>query len=192
MARKKQVRKSSSQNSRAAETPESMTDLGSRLATAPVALVKRFGEEINKLFEDFGLDRGWVTPGVERFAGPGLWTPQVEMFERNNELIVRADLPGLERDDVTVEVAEDGLTIEGERRDEKEEKGEGFYRSERAYGKFYRRLPLPEGVKAEDANATFSNGVLEITIPTRKRIEQKTRRIEIHSESKPQARKHAA
>ena len=68
-----------------------------------------------------------------------------------------------------VEVVEGALVISGERKEEQEEKGEGFYRSERTYGSFFRRLPLPEGVKSEEAAATFKNGVLEVTIPAPKR-----------------------
>jgi HSP20 family protein len=104
------------------------------------------------------------------------------MFEQGKNVIVRADLPGLTKDDVNVEVADNGITIEGERKKETDEKGEGYYRSERTYGRFFRRVPLPEGVKAEDAQATFSNGVLEITIPTAKTEQRKSRRLEIAGE----------
>ena len=84
---------------------------------------------------------------------------------------MRADLPGLTKDDVKVEVTGDAVIISGERKSEHEERGEGFYRSERSYGSFYRRLPLPEGASADDAQATFRDGVLEITMqaPQRQR-----------------------
>ena len=108
-----------------------------------------------------------------------LWSPQIEMFERDNELVLRADLPGLTKDDVKVELADGGITIEGERKNEHDEKGEGYYRSERSYGKFYRRLPMPDGVDPEDAKATFSNGVLEVTMPAPKHAGRKSRRLEI-------------
>jgi len=105
---------------------------------------------------------------------------------------VRADLPGLTKDDVKVEVADNAITIEGERKGEKEEKGEGFYRSERSYGKFYRRLPVPEGANAGNATATFNNGVLEITMPAAKHLEQKSRRLEISEGRHTQAKRKAA
>jgi HSP20 family protein len=147
---------------------------------------------MDRLFEDFG-GRGWLTPMLDKAQLPqGPWTPQVEIFERGNELILRADLPGLTKDDVNVEIANDGITIEGERQNEHEEKGEGYFRSERSYGKFYRRIPMPEGVKAEDAHATFSKGVLEITLPALKSEERKARRLEIRGEGHQQARGKAA
>ena len=171
---------------------ENVTELGTRLASTPFQFMKRFGEEMDRLFEDFGFGRGWLTPAIERGIGEGLWAPQVEMFERDGQLVVRADLPGLTKDDVNVEVNDDGITIEGERRSEQEENREGFYRSERSYGKFYRRLPLPEGVDAENANATFNNGVLEITMEAPKHTQTKARKLDIREESHAQAKRKAA
>jgi len=82
------------------------------------------------------------------------------------------------KDDIKVELANDMLTISGERKAEKEEKREGFYRSERSYGNFYRQLPLPEGALTEKAEATFTNGVLEVTMPAAK-AEPATRKLEV-------------
>lgn len=164
------------------------------LAAKPIALMRRFSEEMDNLFADFGLGRGWGAP-LEKGTNlaQGLWSPQVEMFERGKDIVVRADLPGLTKDDVNVEVADNGITIEGERKHENNKKGEGYYRSERAYGKFYRRLPLPDGVKADDAQATFSNGVLEITMPAVKPEQRKSRRLQIGGEGhRQQSRSHAA
>jgi len=165
-----------------------------QLAATPFALVRRFGEEMDNLFADFGFGRGLLAP-IERGTNlaQGLWSPEVEMFERGQDIVVRADLPGLTKDDVNVEVADNGITIEGERKNEIDKKGEGYYRSERTYGKFYRRLPLPDGVKAEDAEATFSNGVLEITMPAAKAEPKKSRRLQISGErNRPQSRSQAA
>jgi len=171
---------------------EGVTDIGTRLASTPLEFMKRFGEEMDRLFGEFGLGRAWLTSSGERGFGAGLWAPQVEMFEHDGHLVVRADLPGLTKDDVNVEVNDDGITIEGERRSEQEENREGFYRSERSYGKFYRRLPLPEGVDAENANATFNNGVLEITMEAPKQKASKARKLDIREESQPQAKRKAA
>jgi len=169
-----------------------VTDIGSRLAATPVDFMKRFGEEMDRLFGEFGFGRGWLPPNIERAFGEGLWAPQVEMFEHDGQLVVRADLPGLTRDDVNVEMNDDGITIEGERRSEQEENREGLYRSERSYGKFYRRLPLPEGVKPENATATFRDGVLEITMDAPKHAQAKAKRIEIRDETHAQAKRKAA
>ncbi len=155
-------------------------------AGSPFSFMRRFSEEMDRLFEDFGFGRGWLAPsfGRELFPagfgdfGQTAWSPQVEVFERGGQLVVRADLPGLTKDDVKVEVTDDAITISGERKQEHEEKGEGFYRSERSYGSFYRQVPLPEGVNADAADATFKNGVLEITMQAPQR-QQRGRRLEI-------------
>jgi len=165
-----------------------------RLAETPFALMRRFSEQMDNLFADFGLGHGLLAP-IEKGTNlaQGFWSPQVEMFERGKDIVVRADLPGLTKDDVNVEVADNGITIEGERKNENEKKGEGYYRSERTYGKFYRRVPLPDGVKAEDAEATFSNGVLEITMPAAKAEPKKSRRLQISGAgNRPQSRSQAA
>src|SRR5207245_93860 len=101
-----------------------------------------------------------------------------EVFERNNQLVVRADLPGLTKDDINVDIDDDRITIRGERQSEHEEDEKGFYRSERSYGSFYRSVPLPQGVDAEQAKADFKNGVLEITMPLPAK-KSSGRRIEI-------------
>ena len=160
-------------------------DLGELLETTPFGLMRRFSEEMDRLFG------GSLASRATNLMG-GVWSPQVEMFERDNELVVRADLPGLTKDDVKLELTDDAIVIDGERRDENEERGEGFYRSERSYGKFYRRIPLPEGVKVDSANATFSNGVLEVIMPAPKRQERKARRLEITNEAQPKAKRKAA
>lgn len=161
------------------------------LAATPFAFMRRFSEEMDNLFADFGFGRGLMAP-IEKGTNlaQGLWSPQVEMFERGKNIVVRADLPGLTKDDVNVEVADNGITIEGERKNEDNKKGDGYYRSERMYGKFYRRLPLPDGVNAEDAQATFHNGVLEVTMPAAKREQRKSRRLQIAGE-RQHSRSHA-
>ena len=93
-------------------------------------------------------------------------------------MCVRTELPGVSKDDVKVEVSDNLLTISGERKEEKEEKREGYYRSERSYGSFYRQVPLPEGAKTDTAKAEFTDGVLQITMQAPER-EPKPRRLEI-------------
>jgi len=168
-------------------------DVAQRLAATPFTLMKRFSEEMESLFEDFGFDRTWIAPlsqGPTPAKGP--WHPQIEMFERGNDIVVHADLPGLTKDDVKVEIDDDGITIEGERKNHNEAKGEGYYRSERSYGRFYRRLPLPDGISPEGADATFSNGVLEVTLSAPQRTERKPRRLEISGGDHQRARSKAA
>jgi HSP20 family protein len=127
----------------------------------PFDLMRRFTDEMDRVFDDFGLTRG-----ADFGAGEiQMLTPPVEIFERDNNLIVRAELPGMDADDVRVELTDDGLVIEGERRREQEERLEGGYRSEIVYGHFYRLIPLPEGVDMDQAKAQINNGVLEVAIP---------------------------
>jgi len=179
-------------SSKSPQKRDEITEIGTRLAATPFEFMRRFGEEMDKLFGDFDFGRGWLPPALARSAGPGLWAPQIEMFEQDGELIVRAELPGLTKDDVDVEIDNDAITIEGERRSEQNENREGFYRNERSYGRFYRRLPLPDGVEAENANASFRDGVLEITMNAPKRTESKPRKVQISESSSPKAHRKAA
>ena len=93
--------------------------------------------------------------------------------------MVRADLPGLNKDDVNVEVDNGVLAISGERRHESQEDRDGFYRSERSYGQFYRSIPLPEGVNPEQCEASFRDGVLDVTLPAPKQETRKARKIQV-------------
>jgi HSP20 family protein len=131
-------------------------------------------DQMDRFFNSFGLG----TAG-NRIGDWDIWSPEVETFQRGNELVVRADLPGMSKDQINVEVTDDAVVIQGERREESEDEREGFYRSERRYGSFYRTIPLPEGAIAENAKATFKDGVLEITMPTPPREVSRGRRIEI-------------
>jgi HSP20 family protein len=143
-------------------------------AANPFAFMRRVTEELDRAF---GLRPD--VPGLPAFY-PRTWAPEIEVFERDDKFVVRVDLPGLKKEDVKIEVAHDELTIEGERKVETEEKNEqGFYRTERTYGKFYRRIAIPEHVKAENAVAAFKNGVLEIEMPAIPVPEVKKRTVEI-------------
>jgi HSP20 family protein len=128
-------------------------------------------------WEPFGLTRN--TSPFQTGGQSSLWTPQLETFQRGNEFIVRADLPGLKKDDVKIDITDDSITIEGERREEHEEDREGYYRSERSYGSFYRVVPLPEGAITDSAKAQFNNGVLEIVVQAPPREVSRGRRLEI-------------
>ena len=147
--------------------------------TSPFTLMRRLSDDMERIVED--------TWGVRRF--PRLfrplelpdtkWTPDVEAFESKGEFIVRADLPGMSKDNVKIEVSDGELVIQGERKEEKEQKEKGYYACERSYGAFYRALPLPDGVKTDEAKATFKDGVLEIAMPAGKVPEKHGRQVEI-------------
>lgn len=167
------------------ETNPDITRREAQLLGSPFTFMRRFSEEMDRLFEDFGFGRGLLAPGLERGLDQletlrtGIWAPQVEVLERDDELIIRADLPGMSKDDIQLDLDDNSLVIRGERQSEHEDDEEGYYRSERSYGSFYRRIPLPAGVNSETANAEFRNGVLEITMPAPKRTSEKRRALQI-------------
>lgn len=145
---------------------------------SPIALMRRMQEDMDRLFGDFGTGR-FASPIGSEFSE---WAPAIEVFQRGNELVVRADVPGLSRNDLAVEVADDTLTIRGERKYEHEDEREGMFRSERSYGSFCRVVPLPEGTVADSAKAKFNNGVLEIVMQAPPNEVRRGRQIEIGEE----------
>ncbi len=130
---------------------------GELLHANPFALMRRMTEEMDRWFE--GRRGGEISP----------WMPTVEVTEHEGKLNVIADLPGINENDVKVEVTDEGLVIQGERRREQEQKGERYYRSERSYGQFYRLVPLPENANLDQARAEFHNGELRVSIPVPER-----------------------
>jgi len=144
------------------------------LRSSPFALMRRLTEDMDQWFAQQGLGRG----GHSMAPGGGLFAPAVEVCEREGTFIVRADLPGLSKDDVRVEITDDAVLIEGERRAEHAEQQGGMYHSERRYGMFRRQIPLPEEVNTDQATATFKDGVLEISMPAPER-QTRHRRIAI-------------
>jgi len=149
---------------------------------SPFSLMRRMLEDMDRMFEGLGSARlEGSTPGG--FAP--IWSPAIDVFERDGRFVVRADIPGLSPDDIRLEVRDGALVLEGERRQEIEVEGEeGVYRSERMYGRFSRVIPLPEAADVDKVVARFENGVLEIEIPLREGAQR--RRIEIQSSSKRQ------
>ena len=156
----------------------------------PFQMMRRFTKDMERLFEDFGGFNFPVFPFRMEFENTE-WVPQIEVLHNNGQFMVRADLPGLTKDDVKVEMTDHMLTMSGERKEEHEEKKEGFYRSERSYGSFFRQIPLPKDAMTENATATFQNGVLEITMPAKK-VEPPTRKLEIKEPTKEKAAKAVA
>jgi HSP20 family protein len=98
------------------------------------------------------------------------WTPAIDVIRDNGHLVVRADVPGIKPDEITIEVTDDALTLSGRHAETKQEKEAGFVRRERRYGAFLRTLPLPEGVDAQKIKATTRDGVLEVKVPLPKAV----------------------
>ena len=183
------------------ETKKQSTDLATTeakpaAAATPFSFMRRFATDMERLFEDFegfrvpSLFGSEFFPFTREFEHVD-WSPAVEVGQNDGQFVIRTDLPGLKKDDVKVELTDNLLTISGERKEEKEEKQEGYYRSERSYGSFYRQVPLPEGAKTETATAQFTDGVLQITMQAPER-EPKARRLEIKKGEEPVAKAKAA
>jgi HSP20 family protein len=154
------------------------TIVPTRTTRDPFARLRQMTSEIDRMFEAWPSIR-W--PSFGQFARPEsvAWSPNIDVFERDNRLVTRVDLPGMKKEDVSVEVTDGHLALSGERKRDFEEKKDNFYRTEREYGSFYRAVPLPEGVKLEDVKATFANGVLEVSVPLPARPEARARKIQI-------------
>jgi HSP20 family protein len=147
----------------------------------PVRELTSLQSEMNRLFNTF-FDT--PTPGNGGTAARR-WIPAMDLVETDEHFVLKADLPGLNEDDVNIEVEDNVLTVSGERKAEHEDKREGYYRVERSFGAFRRSLTLPEGVHPESVSATFDKGVLEVRIP--KPEERKPRRVAIQVGDKPAA-----
>jgi HSP20 family protein len=151
-------------------------------------MLRRVNEDFNQLFD--ALLRGGTDPGTggragrgalttpgQGFAALGAWTPQIEVERRKDAMVIRADLAGVNPDDVDVTVENGVLTISGERRQERREEREGVVHTELSYGSFMRSIPLPDGADENRLSATMRNGSLEITVPIAAR--ERGRRVKV-------------
>jgi HSP20 family protein len=136
---------------------------------SPFQLMRRMMDDMDRIAESF-------SSSLPSLRSASTWAPPIEISRRNGTLVVTAELPGLDKEDVKVELTSEGLLIEGERREGHEGRQEGILRSERCYGRFSRLIPLSEEAALDQANAQFNNGVLEVTIPV---SEEKSRRRQI-------------
>jgi HSP20 family protein len=138
---------------------------------SPFTMMRRLSEEMDRAFaSSFGL--------APRFGESGAWTPPIEVRERDNQIEIAAELPGMNKDDVHVECTDEGIVIEGEKKREYETREGGVHRTERSYGHFYRAIPLPDGADADKAKAEFKDGVLRVRVPISEQ-QRKVRQIPI-------------
>ena len=147
--------------------------------TSPFELMRRVTEDMDRFFE--GTSRDWSTST--------LWAPPIEVSEKDGQITICVELPGLNKDDVKVELTQEGLTIRGERHREEENRREGVYRSERSYGAFRRTIPMPDDVNVEQAKARFENGLLTVSVPVSETPQQRRREIPIESTTTQSSRK---
>lgn len=146
---------------------------GDKMKEAEKGAVRSF-QEMERMFEEF-MSRGWMRPSRWDFPTLGDWmpslertlSPQVDIIDRDNELLLRAQIPGVNKEDLNLTVADNMVTLEGSSRHEHEEKEEqgNYYRRECSSGSFTRSIPLPCDVESTKATATFENGMLELHLP---------------------------
>ena len=134
---------------------------------SPFAEIERIRREFDRLFEEL-----MPKEEIER-----VFAPAVDVYETDKEVVIKAELPGVKKENVEVSVRDNSLHIRGEKKEEKEEKTETYHRVERVYGKFERVIPLPVDVKVEEAKAEFKDGILEVRIPKAEGAKEK--KIEI-------------
>jgi HSP20 family protein len=142
----------------------------------PFRDLRTLQEEVNRLFSSN------LTPSFgEEGIGRGAWNPNVDIYENKDQIVLEAELPGMNREDFELTVENNVITLRGERRFEKKDDADNYHRVERAYGSFSRSFTLPQVVSGDGATAEYRNGVLRVTLP--KREEAKARRIEIAGET---------
>lgn len=138
----------------------------------------RFRSEMDTLFERF-LPEPWGTSMFEALPARFGWGPRIDLAESENEITVKAELPGVAPEDVSVEIVGNSLTIHGEKKEQKQEKQANYHYVERQYGAFRRTIQLPSTVDQDKAKATFKDGVLSLTLP--KHPEAKPKRISVQA-----------
>ena len=136
----------------------------------PIRELDSLQGDMNRLFDRFF--EGRTANGMGR-----RWIPAMDLVETEDDLVLRGDLPGMTEEDVDIEIKDNVLTVSGERKAEHEDKGEGYHRVERAFGRFSRSLSLPQGIDPDKVEAKFEKGVLEVHIP--KPAEAKPTRVQI-------------
>ena len=128
----------------------------------------------NRMFDDpfFRIGR------LDDDAGMGMWNPTVDLYEKDDNFVIKAELPGVDKKDITIDLKDRVLTLSGERSYDNEVKEENYYRRERSYGKFQRAFTLPADVDSDKIKAEFKDGVLQVQVP--KPEEQKPKQVTIH------------
>ncbi len=153
----------------------------------PFREFSRIEREIRKMFDEFwGERRRWgILPSPRRSELPAereeglIGTPPVDLVDKGDTLVLRSEMPGVKKQDIKIAVGEDDISISGKVERKKEEKDEDYYCCERAYSAWQRTIPLPVKVKAEEAKATYENGILEITLPKAEEAKEKRKEVKV-------------
>jgi HSP20 family protein len=168
--------------------PETMVPVKSANGTAPrraepFAWLDDFAAEMERFWaRPFSFFTGPLPRPFPHLAGREMlaWAPRTDVYEKDQTIIVKAELPGLKKEDVQVEVEGGDLIIRGHRKAESEVRQEDYYRTERTFGSFYRRMQLPVGVTAEQIEANLTDGVLEVCIPLPVEAKPETKTVPVH------------
>lgn len=129
--------------------------------------------EIDRLFDNF------TSPWRRLVPAEPVWVPELDVYEDENNIMVSADLPGMKAEDIDISVAGNTLSISGEKKKEEEKKGRNYYRLEKSYGSFSRRIELPSAVDSKKISATYKDGVLEITLPKVEETKPKKVKVQV-------------
>ncbi len=135
--------------------------------------------DVNRVFDDFfrTFETGLLSPFGE--ISESMFHPRLEVKENPDDLRISVELPGIDEKDIDLSITNDALTISGEKREEKEENTQGYYRMERTYGSFHRRVPIPCQIDKDKVEATFKKGVLNIVLPKTDEAKQQIKKISI-------------
>ena len=140
----------------------------------PFRDLRTLQEEVNRLFST-NLTRAFGDEGI----GRGAWAPSVDIYENKDQIVLEAELPGMNREDFELTVENNVLTLRGERRFEKKDEADNYHRVERAYGSFTRSFTLPQTVSPENATAEYKNGVLTIRLPLRDEAKPRSIKVDV-------------
>ena len=140
----------------------------------PMRDIAGFQEEVNRLFDEF-----FGRVPAEGRTAPTIWAPPVDIIEKQDALVVKAELPGMSKDDLKINIEDNVLTIRGEKKQEKEEEGAQYHLAERVYGVFQRSFTLPASIDASKVKASYKDGVLVIEIPKKEEAKPKEIPIEV-------------
>ncbi len=147
----------------------------------PLGLLDEFETEMDRLWRwpwSF-LPGAWLRPSRRAAREALTFAPRMDVYEKDNAIVVKAELPGLKKEDVQVQIEDEDLVIRGESKAESDVKEENYFRSERSFGSFYRRMPLPSGVTPEQIQATLNDGVLEVHIPKPAEVKAEAKKIPV-------------
>lgn len=146
----------------------------------PFSLFDEMQQDMARLWNQLMPWPRWLVSEPIRAMGQlTVWRPTTDVYEQDNQIVVKAELPGVKKEDINVELDQGSLVIRGERHAEHQERQDRYYQAERSSGSFYRRLPVPEGVSADQIQATYNDGILEVRIPRTREEQAQARRIPI-------------